>query len=67
MKGKVLWDSIEQEARRKFGKNDEWKLCTVDLVDEEIARVRLRLISVVPGCDKSVTGLVVYRENITGQ
>ena len=59
MKGKVLWDYIEQEARKKFDKNEDWKLVMVDIIDDEIARVTLRFKGVVP-CDKSVTGLVIY-------
>jgi len=43
MKGKILWDYIEQQAIQKLtdGRGD-WRLVAVDILDNEIAKVRLQ-------------------------
>lgn len=64
MKGKILWDYMEQEARRKFNKNSYWHLIRVEIIDKEIAKVMLKegqdlLV------DNTVEGLIVYaREEV---
>jgi hypothetical protein len=42
MEGNKLFNYIEQQARIKYNKNEEWKLRKVDLVDNEIAKITLR-------------------------
>jgi|LSQX01.2.fsa_nt_gb hypothetical protein len=57
MKGKILWDHIEREARRKLGKGDDWELIRVEIFDEEIAKVGIRH----PAMKNNVlTGLIIY-------
>lgn len=42
MKGRVLWDYIEEQARRKLNKGNTWELRVVELLDNEIAKATLR-------------------------
>lgn len=58
MKGKILWDYMEQEARRKFNKNSYWHLIRVEIIDKEIAKVMLEDKGLSVG--NTVEGLIVY-------
>lgn len=58
MKGKILWDYMEQEARRKFNKNSYWHLIRVEIIDKEIAKVMLEDKGFPVG--NTVEGLIVY-------
>ncbi len=42
MKGRVLWDYIEERARIKLGKDSSWELRAAEILDKEIARATLR-------------------------
>jgi hypothetical protein len=54
MEGNKLFNYIEQQARIKYNKNEEWKLRKVDLIDNEIAKITLKK-------DKEkINGMVIY-------
>lgn len=42
MKGRVLWDYIEEQARKKLSVDSSWELRAVEIIDNEIAEARLR-------------------------
>lgn len=42
LSGKDLWDEIERRAKKKFKLDDSFELRAVDLIDNEIAYVRLK-------------------------
>lgn len=40
--GRVLWDFIEEQARKKLGKDSSWELREAEILDGEIARAVLQ-------------------------
>lgn len=41
MRGKDLWDELERRAKAKYLLGDDFHLCGVDLVDDDVAMVKL--------------------------